>query len=78
MSQVCIYCLRDESRVEPFCPTNPGKGCTYGGPHEYPLVVDTLKVPVMKKLDKKLCTKCGVHQKNPLAVTNGCSHEFPA
>ncbi len=29
-----------------------------------------------KPKDKKLCTKCGLHPKNPMFSTNGCAHEF--
>jgi hypothetical protein len=31
-----------------------------------------------KKVDKRLCVKCGLHQKNPLAATSGCTHEYPS
>ncbi len=31
MSRICIFCLREESRKEPFVKTGePGQGCTYG------------------------------------------------
>ena len=77
VGQVCVMCLKHESRTDPFCPDNPGFGCTYGGHHEYTIAVDAKpKQSTVKKIDKKLCTLCGLHEKNPLSGTNGCSHSY--
>lgn len=80
---VCIFCLRHESR-------NVVGQCTYGMHHEYPqvrpakgpkLTGDPTKLstnPVIVTAGKRgLCTKCGLHPKNPASSTNGCAHEYP-
>ena len=79
-NQVCIFCYKHESRTDPYCPTNPGFGCTYGMHHDYGQG-DAVKVKQQaqgKKPDKQLCTKCGLHAKNPAGATNGCEHTYPA
>ena len=74
---LCIYCLRHDSDKRPWCPDNPGNGCTYGLGHEYP-EAEKPKQQTPKKVDKQLCTKCGLHVRNPASATNGCAHEYPA
>jgi len=75
---LCIYCLRSESNKTPWCPDNPGKGCTYGLGCEYPITeADKPKQPA-PKIDKNVCTKCRLHTRNPVSATNGCAHEYPA
>jgi hypothetical protein len=70
---ICIFCLR-QLGSPPWCPDNPGKGCTYGCDHEFPLPPKETKPPVKK--DTKLCTRCGLHPRNPLSLTNGCAHLY--
>jgi len=86
----CIFCLRTEGDRTPWCPDNPGDGCTYGHGHEFPCAVcggllckvhvpgqeDKPKQP--RKIDKNRCLKCDLNIKNPLSPTNGCAHEYPA
>ena len=72
MIAICIFCLKLPSDPTPWVRDNPGKGCTYGLEHEYP--EEPTKQP--KKVDKKLCTKCGLHPKNPASSTNGCEHLY--
>lgn len=61
---VCIFCLGMRDASEP---------CFYGMHHE-------LDVPIVKKQEKKtnklLCTKCGLHPKNPAFASSECVHEF--
>jgi hypothetical protein len=73
--RLCIFCLQLDTQSTPWCPSNPGKGCTYGLGHEY-VGDDVVASPPSPKVDKKLCTKCGRHPKNPAASTNGCEHEY--
>lgn len=61
---VCIFCFTHESSLK--------EACSYGMHHE--LEAKVVK-QVKKKANKLLCTKCGLHPKNPLFATNGCSHE---
>lgn len=71
---ICIFCVRHNSSTEPWCPSNPGRGCTYGYGHEYPL--DEKPKPSVAKTDTSLCTQCGLHPKNPKSSTNGCAHAY--
>lgn len=65
---VCVFCLT--------CRGNVGPTCTYGLAHEFPTAV---RRPTQeRKVDKKLCSKCGLHPKNPKFDTNGCVHEYPS
>ncbi len=73
---LCIYCMKHEGDQTPWVKDNPGNGCTYGLGHEYPEPVKPKQQA--KKVDKQLCTKCGLHQRNPASATNGCAHEYPA
>jgi hypothetical protein len=73
---ICIFCVRHQSCTVPWCPDNPGRGCTYGYGHEYPLPQQKTKQTVAKKLDAKLCTPCGLHPKNPKSDMNGCTHVY--
>lgn len=73
--QLCIHCLKHESNKTPWCPENPGHGCTYGFAHEYPSS-ESAKPKQIAKKDTKLCTKCGLHAKNPASVSSGCAHEY--
>lgn len=63
---VCIFCLTHESRVK--------EQCLYGMHHEYE--VEKKPAQPVKKSSKALCTKCGLHPKNPASASNGCSHEY--
>jgi hypothetical protein len=72
----CIFCLRHRSDPTPHCPNNPGQGCTYGLGHEYGPSLDD-KPKQVARVDKKLCTKCGLHQKNPASASSDCAHEYP-
>ena len=76
---VCIFCLKHPSDTSPWCAGNPGEGCQYGMHHEYPDGEYAKAKPKQqpKKPDSKLCTKCGLHPKNPLSQSNGCSHDYP-
>jgi hypothetical protein len=73
---LCIHCMKNEGDLTPWCKDNPGLGCTYGLGHEY---LEPIKPKQQaKKADKQLCTKCGLHLRNPASATNGCAHEYPA
>jgi hypothetical protein len=74
---LCLYCLKSEGDQSPWCPNNPGAGCQYGLGHEYPPSEDTKPKQPVRKVDKQLCTKCGLHIRNPASATNGCAHEYP-
>jgi hypothetical protein len=75
MDRLCVFCLKHESDKTPWIESNPGKGCTYGYAHEY-LEPEVQPEIQQKKPDKKLCVKCGLHPKNPLASTNNCEHTY--
>jgi len=75
--RICIFCMKHESDTTPWCPDNPGEGCTYGCGHEYPPGEAEKPKQPPKKPDKNRCVKCDLHRKNPAAATNGCTHEFP-
>jgi hypothetical protein len=77
--EVCIFGLRHASDPRPYCPANPGRGCTYGLGHEYPAPAGVVAAEVVTKSkarDKKLCITCGLHPANPAAATNGCAHTY--
>ena len=48
--------------------------CTYGLAHDF--LSEQKSVVKSAKRDDKLCTKCGVHPKNPASQTNGCNHSY--
>ncbi len=77
--ECCIFCFKAPSNTTPFCPVNPGHGCTYGMHHEFPEGAEAKaeKPKPTKKIDKQVCTKCGLHARNPVSATNGCPHEYP-
>jgi hypothetical protein len=77
-NRICIFCLRHDSRTEPFCPDNPGRGCTYGFACERVESKEekAVKQPA-KKIDKQVCLVCGTHSRNPTSLTNGCTHQYP-
>jgi hypothetical protein len=84
----CVFCFKDETNKTPWCPDNPGFGCQYGLHHDYGdalvkaasrvqlggVLVKAVQPP---KVKKDMCSKCGLHVKNPAAATNGCAHEYP-
>lgn len=76
MTDLCIFCMRPDG-CPPYCTDNPGKGCTYGLGHEFPDGEETKPKQQPKKIDKNVCTKCGLHARNPASVTNGCAHDYP-
>ena len=77
LDQLCIHCLKHKSSSTPWVPDNPGHGCTYGLSHEYPATLEEKsKSKQVAKVDKGLCTKCGLHMKNPASKMNGCVHEY--
>ncbi|HYX22393.1 MAG TPA: hypothetical protein VFA98_16235 [Thermoanaerobaculia bacterium] len=73
---VCIHCLKHRSDPSPWVKDNPGAGCTYGFAHEFP-ATDKPR-PQAKKIDKNLCTQCGLHAKNPASASSDCAHEYPS
>lgn len=73
---VCIHCLKHRSDPTPWVTDNPGAGCTYGFAHEYPTAEK--QKPQAKKVDRNICTKCGVHAKNPMSAASDCAHEYPS
>ena len=75
--QLCIYCFKGESNKTPYCPENPGALCQYGLGHEYPITKDDKPKQPVKRADKNVCAKCGLHARNPASATNGCPHEYP-
>jgi len=74
-SDICIFCLRHKSDERPWCTGNTGRGCTYGFGHEFPEPI-VQSSQEHKVVDKKLCTKCGLHPRNPKSASNGCEHEY--
>jgi hypothetical protein len=72
---LCIFCFRYPDDPRPWCPDNPGFGCTYGFHHER-VTVEVPKPKQPKTSSKFLCTKCGLHPKNPLSASNGCQHTY--
>lgn len=72
---ICIHCLKHRGDLSPWCKDNPGQGCTYGLGHEYP--APEKPKPQSKKVDKNICTKCGLHRKNPSSTASDCAHEYP-
>jgi len=77
-ARICIFCLRHESDPRPWCPENPGLGCTYALAHEYEPGEEAKPKQPERRLDKELCVRCGLHPKNPASATNGCAHEYPS
>ena len=76
---ICIFCLQSPNNHKPWCKENPGRGCTYGFACEYEGEETKPKSPPPQpKINKQMCVKCGLHQKNPLSSTNGCTHQYPA
>lgn len=73
---ICTFCFQPPDNPKVWCVDNPGHGCTYGMHHEFPEEIKEIPQPPVKKTDKKLCTQCGLHPKNPLAASNGCQHVF--
>ena len=83
----CIFCLRHRNEAalethrkhatwlggEVFL----GPSCSYGLAHEF-WPEPAPKVKPEKKVDKKLCNRCGLHPKNPASANNGCAHEYEA
>lgn len=63
---VCIFCLAHSSRNAAWC--------SYGMKHEYP---EPEKPKQVAKVDLNLCTKCGLHVKNPASKASACAHEYP-
>lgn len=79
----CVFCHRAEGDAVPWCTENPGNGCQYGLHHDYgdgltPTVATVAPVKQAKKVDKNVCTKCGLHAKNPASAASDCAHEYPA
>ena len=74
---VCPHCRKDPLTDPSPWAMAQGRGCTYGYDHDvfHPAPV---KVAAPRKADAKLCTKCGLHSKNPASATNGCEHIYPA
>lgn len=69
INHVCIFCLRHHDNIaEPTKQT-----CTYGMHHEFP-VAD--KPKQVAQPSKALCTRCGLHPKNPASSVNGCEHTY--
>jgi hypothetical protein len=66
LANICIFCLghRDSGIV----------WCSYGMHHEYPAA--ETKPKQGPKPDKALCSRCGLHPKNPVSATNGCEHDY--
>ncbi len=75
--QLCIYCFKHQGDKTPWCPDNPGNGCTYGLGHEYPVTEAEKPKQPPRKTDKNLCAKCGLHIKNPASASSDCAHEYP-
>lgn len=83
---ICIHChatsteaSRGAEAVAFFWdPTSfhPADRCTYGLGHEWP--VAKVAATSGPKRDAKLCTKCGLHPRNPAATSNGCEHVYEA
>lgn len=75
---ICLFCFRSPGAA-PWCPDNPGEGCTYGLRHEYatPRAAAILAEPAaLKRVHPQLCKRCGLHPKNPKSATNGCEHLY--
>jgi len=82
VSVICTFCFQGPNNPQPWCKDNPGDGCTYGLHHEFPGSEFTpakiqKKPQPVKKADKQVCTKCGLHAKNPASAASECQHEYP-
>ena len=77
-SDICIFCFRSAGAARPWCSENPGNGCTYGLGHEFPPGPADKPKATPRKVDRQLCTLCGVHAKNPASEASTCAHEYPA
>src|SRR5580704_7126047 len=89
-SDLCVFCFRHKSVVDfakqehvkseqPECDEYliyHGVLCSYGANHEFPKSEELKPKHPPKKVDKFLCTKCGLHRKNPASTTSSCVHEY--
>jgi hypothetical protein len=66
---VCVFCRQHKDNVGPVCDSFKAR-------HEF-READVKAAPQPKKPDAKLCTKCGLHPRNPVSATNGCAHTYP-
>jgi hypothetical protein len=76
MTALCTFCLKAKGDPTPWCKGNPGLGCTYGWAHEF--LEPEVRAAPPPRVDKKLCTRCGLHPKNPAYAASGCAHEHGA
>lgn len=70
----CMFCFKTRSNI----PDLKAKNCSYGLGHEFLEEIEEKILPPKqeKKVDSKLCTKCGLHPKNPLSSQNNCQHNY--
>jgi hypothetical protein len=83
----CVFCLRHRDEAERSREPHRkhaswlggevflGPSCSYGLAHEF-WPESVAKAKPEKKVDKKLCNRCGLHPKNPASASNGCAHEY--
>lgn len=85
----CVFCFRDKAvcdRIKedayrfglldsPEEQIANGTMCSYGFHHDFGLVEEKPKPKQVAKPSKDICTKCGLHKKNPAYGSNGCAHE---
>lgn len=80
----CTFCFRHKAAIEAVKADTDGTStqaeqiasgaaCSYGFGHELQVEVKPKPTP---KIDKQLCTLCGLHKRNPASATNGCSHHY--
>jgi hypothetical protein len=65
--EICPHCFTCRQDIT-------GPTCTYGLPHEFPAKIERPKQA--KKVDAGLCTKCGLHSRNPASAVSACAHEY--
>jgi hypothetical protein len=73
---ICVFCFQG-ANPKPFCPDNPGEGCSYGLRHDYDSVEPKEKLKPVAKVDKQRCLLCDLHRRNPASATSECKHTYP-
>lgn len=63
----CCFCFKH--------PLDAAPKCSYGLGHEFPGAKPPAPVQP-KKIDTNVCLACGLHRRNPVAVINGCVHQY--
>jgi hypothetical protein len=84
-ADVCTYCHATRWDTTGGTPlafywapgrTHAPDTCTYGLAHGWPEAPAAAPAVGVRKRDTSLCTRCGLHPRNPVAAANGCAHEY--